>query len=156
MSQPMSDSPDRMGALIRETFRAMIDGVEHQFDDMDLVLSQWLTLRLMASGRIECIGDVNREIGLESGSSTRLVDQLERRGLIKRNRCHEDRRVVEIHLTPRGHSVIAGMQPRLMSFWNDSLSVFSDTERQQLFDLLRRLRNVLVKQSNLADRWDDQ
>ncbi len=70
--------PEAMGALIREIFRAMIDRVEYQFNDMDLVLSQWLALKLIGAGTICCIGDVTRELGLETGASTRLIDQLEK------------------------------------------------------------------------------
>ena len=138
-------SPDRMGALVRETFRAMVDRVEHQFDDTDLVLSQWLTLKLIGSGRIVCIGDVARELGLESGSTTRLVDQLENKGLLMRKRSVTDRRVVKIELTRKGEAIIAEMQPRLVSFWATQLSHFSVEQQELLFILLSRLRDVLVE-----------
>ncbi|QEH80915.1 winged helix DNA-binding protein [Sphingomonas sp. C8-2] len=105
-----------MGGLVRETFRAMVERVEHQFNDTDLVLSQWLTLRLIGSGRIACIGDVVREIGLESGSATRLVDQLENKKLLVRKRSTTDRRVVGIRLTEEGEAVVKSTQPRLVSF----------------------------------------
>ena len=150
LSETKAYSPDQMGALVRETFRAMVDRVEHQFDDVDLILSQWLTLKLVGSGRIGCIGDVNRELGLESGSSTRLVDQLENRGLLVRERSAIDRRVVGISLTEQGGVVIESMQPRLFRFWDEQLSQFSVEEREQLFKLLARLRDSLVTEVGVA------
>jgi len=142
--RPDSRSPDQMGALIRETFRAMVERVEAQFQDTDIALSQWLTLKLIGSGKIGCIGDVNRELGLESGSSTRLVDQLESKGLLSRRRSSTDRRVVGIHLTEAGILVIKAMQPQIEGFWTKQLSVFSSGEQEQLFALLSRLRCGLV------------
>lgn len=141
-----------MGALVRETFRAMVERVEHQFDDTDMNLSQWLTLKLIGSGEISCIGDVNRSLGLESGSSTRLVDQLECKGLLARKRSATDRRVVEIGLTPEGAAILQAVRPRLASFWETQLSIFSETEQDQLFTLLTRLRDRLADEGGPVER----
>lgn len=129
-----------MGALVRDTFRAMVVSVESQFDESELVLSQWLTLKLVATGRIECIGDVNRELGLESGASTRLVDQLQKRGWLTRKRSPVDRRVVTLRLTQQGRALIEIVRPRLLRFWETQLSSFSPEEAEQLFALLSRLQ----------------
>jgi DNA-binding MarR family transcriptional regulator len=133
-----------MGALIRETFRAMIARAEPQFENTDFVFSQWLTLKLIDSGRISCIGDITREVGLESGASTRQVDQLEKRGLLSRRRSTGDRRIVGIGLTGQGAKVVRDMQPRLLHFWQERLAVFTAAEQEQLFSLLSRLRDELV------------
>jgi DNA-binding MarR family transcriptional regulator len=135
--------PEAMGMLLRETFRAMVERVEHQFDDMDLGLSQWLTLKLMGLGKIQCVGDINRELGLTTGASTRLVDQLEAKTFIIRQRSADDRRVVGVALTAEGTAMIEAMQPRLISLWNDQLAVFRAEERAMLFSLLSRLRDGL-------------
>ncbi len=135
--------PEAMGLLLREAFRAMVERLGHQFDNMDLGLSQWLTLKLMGLGTIKCIGDINRELGLTTGASTRLVDQLEGKGLIARQRSETDRRVVEIALTARGDEMIGAMQPRLTLLWKEQLSAFTLEERNQLFSLLLRLRDGL-------------
>ena len=132
-----------MGALIRDIFRAMIARVEYQFVDTDLVLSQWLALKLIGNGSIACIGDVTRELGIESGASTRLVDQLENRGLLTRQRSADDRRIVRIALTEGGAAVIDEMQPRLVQFWREQLNIFSPADLDLLFAMLLRLRNKL-------------
>lgn len=139
--------PETMGALIRETFRAMVARVEHQFDDSDLALSQWLALKLIGAGDIACIGDVNRELGLESGAATRLVDQLENRHLLQRRRSMTDRRVVGIELTQDGAAVIEAMQPRLAAFWREQLGIFSEAEQDMLFAMLSRLRDRLSSET---------
>lgn len=140
-----------MGALVRETFRSMVDQVELQLQATDLNLSQWLTLKLMGQNVISCIGDVSREVGLESGASTRLVDQLEINGLIDRRRCEADRRVVKITLTQSGRKMLARMHPRIAGFWEERLRIFTADERAALFGLLRRLRDDL-KQPPMARR----
>lgn len=135
---------EAMGPLVRETFRAMIEGIEHEFKNSDLIMSQWLALRLLQDGKIRCIGDVDRELGLEGGSSTRLVDQLEKRGLLIRHRSTIDRRVVGIMLTMEGTATIDAMRPTVVRFWRDQLIGFTDAEQTALFGLLSRLRSALT------------
>ena len=139
---------EKMGGLLRETFRAMVEGVSGTFEGTDMVLSQWLALKLIGEGRIVCIGDVSREIGLESGAATRLVDQLESRRLLERRRERADRRVVDIALTQQGRLLLADLHPRFAKFWEARLSIFAASERDMLFQLLLRLRNELSHPSS--------
>jgi DNA-binding MarR family transcriptional regulator len=144
-SRAPEQASEGMGKLVRETFRAMIDCVEPHFDQDELALSQWMTLKLVGSGKITCIGDVTRELGISGGASTRLVDQLERKGLLARTRDRGDRRVVMIALTEQGAATLKAVQPRIGAFWDEQLSIFTAQERQTLFLLLTRLRDSLVR-----------
>ncbi len=121
----------------------MVGRVEHQFAGTDLGLSQWLTLKLTGFGTISCIGDVTRELGLDTGASTRLIDQLENRGLVVRRRSMTDRRVVGVALTQQGEAIVNDMQPHLNRFWKKQLDIFTEDERNLLLDMLTRLRNIL-------------
>lgn len=129
-----------MGSLIRDVYLAMIEAVEKRLVGTDLILSQWLVLQLIDLDRIACIGDVSRELGLDSGASTRLVDQIEMKGLVRRRRSTTDRRVVGLSLTPAGGEMLYAMRPRIDAFWDDRLQGFDTNERNVLIDLLKRLR----------------
>jgi len=122
----------------------MIRRVEHEFDQTDLALSQWMALRLIDTGTIACVGDVCRELGLDSGTSTRLIDQLELKCLIRRQRSGRDRRIVSLFISEAGRELVCAMQPRLRSFWSSHLEIFSAEEKAQLFTLLGRLRERLA------------
>ncbi len=149
-----AQAPEAMGGLIRDTFRAMIKSVEQEFDESEFQLPEWLTLKLIGSGRIKCVGDVSRELGTESGGSTRLVDRLEMRGLLRRQRSQTDRRMVGIILTEDGHKMLHSVQPRLAEFWRQKLSVFTDMETAQLFSLLSRMRMELNSGGPSPDKID--
>lgn len=122
----------------------MARSIEDQFDSGAIALSQWLTLELIQEGRIVCIGDVNRELGLEGGASTRLVDHLEAGELLYRCRSSVDRRVVGITLTAQGEAMIQAKRPRVADFWKRQLTIFSDAERRQLFAMLLQLKGRLI------------
>jgi DNA-binding MarR family transcriptional regulator len=136
-----------IGPLLRDTFRAMLDGLETVFSDSELILSQWLVLKLIGAGDIRCVGDAHRETGIEHGATTRLISTLERRGLVHRNYSAKDRRVVELSLSDSGLFLVSKMKPRLTSFWDEKLHEFSREDEAKLLTLLEKLRDSLTRES---------
>jgi MarR family 2-MHQ and catechol resistance regulon transcriptional repressor len=57
------------------------------------------------------LGELQRRILVSSGGTTFLVDRLEKRGLVARERCASDRRARYAVLTPAGHALIADIFP---------------------------------------------
>ena len=68
-----------------------------------------------------------------------VLDRLEAKGLVARERSTTDRRVVQIALTPEGQAVAARVPPVLADVLNGHLSDFTHDEWQQLLHLLRRM-----------------
>ncbi len=104
-----------------------------------LTFSQWTTLVALHDGRIATAGDLAHNICHDAGSLTRLIDQMEKRGLVTRTRSDKDRRVVTIALTSRGRTLVEALAPKVMDFWNGLLSGFSHGEIDTLIHLLTRL-----------------
>jgi DNA-binding MarR family transcriptional regulator len=80
-----------------------------------------------------------RDLHHDSGAFTRVLDQLEKRGLIRRERSETDRRVVLLHLTPDGRRVVETLLPIVVERLNHALAEFSAAEVATLARLLRRL-----------------
>jgi DNA-binding MarR family transcriptional regulator len=70
---------------------------------------------------------------------TRLLDQLEQRGFVERRRCREDRRVVELKLTPAGRSTVTNLIPVVVNCLNGALTDFTSEEVLLFKDFLHRL-----------------
>ncbi len=79
----------------------------------------------------------------DSGAMTRMVDQLEKRGLLTRTRSKDDRRVVELELTPDGRAMAARLLPRITDLWNGVLKDFSRSEFDTLVGLMAKLVDAL-------------
>jgi MarR family 2-MHQ and catechol resistance regulon transcriptional repressor len=70
---------------------------------------------------------------------TTVVDNLEKQGLVRRERDSKDRRAVRVHLTEAGHEKIAGAFPRHVQAVVADMTVLTREEQEQLGELLRRL-----------------
>lgn len=83
--------------------------------------------------------DLAQKILRTTGNVTLVVDNLERRELVQRERGHEDRRYVKVHLTAAGEALIRSVFPRHADAVATELAVLSTDEHRQLTRLCRRL-----------------
>ncbi len=82
-------------------------------------------------------------ISYDAGAMTRMLDRLEAKGLVRRTRSPDDRRLVNLELTQAGQAAYPRLREISMRVLNHSLRDFTVGEAQQLEDLLRRvLHNV--------------
>jgi DNA-binding MarR family transcriptional regulator len=83
--------------------------------------------------------DLCRGISYDAGAMTRMIDRLESKGLIRRNRRPDDRRVVYIELTEEGSRAFPRMKEISMGVVNRFLRGFSQVEARQLESFLTRM-----------------
>jgi MarR family 2-MHQ and catechol resistance regulon transcriptional repressor len=74
-----------------------------------------------------------------SGNITMVVDNLERRQLVRRERGVEDRRFVTVHLTDAGRRLIARVFPRHAANIVREMADLKATEQEELGRLCRKL-----------------
>ena len=80
-----------------------------------------------------------------NGNVTLVVDHLEKRGLVRRERGSADRRYIKVHLTHPGETLVKGLFPAHAARLAEELSVLTEEEQHELGRLCRRL-NVAVEQ----------
>jgi DNA-binding MarR family transcriptional regulator len=108
----------------------------------DLPLSSYEVLLLLCEsprGRMR-MGDLAEGLLLSRSGLTRLVDRLERRGLVERVRCEEDARGLFAQITPRGREVFQAARPdHLDGVRRHFLSRLEDAELDTLAGIWRHL-----------------
>ena len=83
--------------------------------------------------------DLARKILRTTGNVTLVVDNLERRGLVLRERGGVDRRYVKVTLTSAGEALIGEVFPQHADAVATQLAVLTTDEHRQLTRLCRRL-----------------
>jgi DNA-binding MarR family transcriptional regulator len=84
-------------------------------------------------------GEVADALGADRSTMVRLVDQLERRGLVRRDPHPGDRRTVLPALTAEGRALLERATPLVHASEDEFAGALSSDEREQLADYLRRI-----------------
>ena len=92
------------------------------------------------------LGEVQRRILVSSGGITYLVDRLERRGLVERRECAEDRRARYAALTDEGEALISRIFPEHAACIEQALSGLEHKDKRQALELLRTLGRTAAEQ----------
>lgn len=85
--------------------------------------------------------EIARHIYKTTGNMTTVIDNLEKRGLVVRERGKEDRRYFKIFLTPEGNRFIKKVLPTYEKQVEKVLGRLTPEERDDLVRLCRKLEN---------------
>jgi DNA-binding MarR family transcriptional regulator len=130
---------DSVGYLMRRIMSLVSQGVERELEPAGLTNAQWVPLLKLQMGAASTVAELARECDLDAGSMTRLLDRLEAKGLCRRVRSLEDRRVVNLELTDAGRVAAKEIPVVLCRLQNQLLNGFSEAEWQLLRVFLHRI-----------------
>ncbi|VVN98064.1 MarR family winged helix-turn-helix transcriptional regulator [Pseudomonas fluorescens] len=111
---------------------------------MDLTRSQWQVLaKLSVNEGIHQKGLADM-LDIESITLVRLLDKMQERGLIERRRHPSDRRLSLLFLTAAAHPLLEIMRGLGEQTRSEAMADFSGAERENLIQVLTRMREQLV------------
>jgi len=139
---------ESIGYLMRRIVSTMAQEIELRMEPNGLTNAQWMPLFKLFLGDARTGAELARACEMDAGAMTRLLDRLEGKGLCRRARSPEDRRVVNLELTGEGREAAKAIPEVLSALQNDALAGFTAEEWQTLKSLLRRvLANVQALQT---------
>ena len=128
-----------IGYLLKRAHSLIAERIEPELAQAGLTFTQYVVLihlrdRPAVSATVLC-----ELLCHDSGALTRVLDQLEARDFIQRERSREDRRSVLLQLTERGREALEALLPGVIARLNETLSDFSRSELTELMRLLTKL-----------------
>ena len=133
-------------ALLRTT-----DLVRRHFTDVfgphEITAPQYNVLRILRGAGEDGLPttEVGERLLEHSPGITRMMDRLERRGWVERERCHEDRRRVWCRITAEGLRLLAEADEVVHQADGEAMRGLSESEQRELVRLLGRVREPLLK-----------
>ena len=106
---------------------------------LELSAAQFSVMASLAGEERKSASDLCKGISYDAGAMTRMLDRLEGKGLIRRNRSPEDRRLVHLELTEEGRAAYPRMRELALAVANRFLRGFTKAEARQLESLLTRM-----------------
>ncbi|MFT0171365.1 MarR family winged helix-turn-helix transcriptional regulator [Paraburkholderia mimosarum] len=134
------DLGESVGYLISRVKSTMSNMVtQRAVAELGVTSQQASILFMVATGKCTLAAELAREYGIDASAVTRLVDRLEKRGLLQRVRSSEDRRAVHLALTPEGLAIAARMPAIFRSVTQHLSAGFTPEEVGFLKSMLRRI-----------------
>lgn len=119
----------------------LLRNVRRQDDAMQIGSAQASALSVLVFGGPRTLGDLAAIEMVRPPTMTRIVDGLEKAGLVQRKRSAEDRRKVELLATPRGVRLVEAGRARRIAILGQALRGLSDAE----FSVVERAMPVLQR-----------
>ena len=94
-----------LGMKLRDGNAVFNRALREKLAQHDITFSQYQHLRQLWQQDGLAQVELSRRIGIETASSTAVIDQLEKSGFIRRNRDSADRRRIIVHLTGSGRAL---------------------------------------------------
>ena len=135
-----------VGALlsrVRVEMLATLDNelaADKRLAPLELSAAQFIIIANLAGAQEpRSASDLCKGISYDAGAMTRMLDRLESKGLIRRNRSPHDRRLMHLELTEEGRAAYPRMREISMAVANRFLRGFTKTEARQLEGMLTRM-----------------
>jgi DNA-binding MarR family transcriptional regulator len=127
-----------IGRLIGRVRAKLFEALDKELAPYDISAAQYVILVGLADG-VDSASGLCKGASYDPGAMTRMIDRLERKGLVQRVRCPDDRRVVKLALTKEGKAVYPKIVASAAKVTNRKLEGFTKVEAQQFESLLQRL-----------------
>lgn len=130
-------------AAIRRIIRA-VDLRSRQLLEQAGVTGPQLSVLQLAGHRAEAsASEISNALHLSRSTITGILNRLESRGLIKRNRNQRDRRGNFIEVTPAGRDLLSSAPPLMQDQFRRRLADLHDWEQTAILAALQRLASMM-------------
>ena len=126
-----------LGALRRARARLSED------PQAQLTLSQYLLVAPLLDAPTRSVGELAANAGVASPTATRMLDGLERDGIIRREVAAHDRRCTALRLTPAGRRKARAERDRYHAKAAELFAGFDAAEREHAERVLDRLADLI-------------
>jgi MarR family multiple antibiotic resistance transcriptional regulator len=128
-----------VGHLIGRARSALLTGLDGELEPFGLTGAQFAVLKNVADGVAETAADLCRTMHYDTGSMTRMLDRLEEKAVLRRERCTQDRRVVYLRITDTGNELLPQLRAAAVHVLSRHLAGFSPEEVERLKQYLVRM-----------------
>ena len=128
-----------VGAFIGQARRTIVEAIDQKLAPLDISHAQWFVVMLLGDGTAATAAELCKLVVYNPGAMTRLLDRLEKKGVLRRVRIRGDRRSVRLELTAEGRRLYPRILQALVEVFNRLLRGFSERDVRQLEDLLKRM-----------------
>ena len=156
----MIDDETRMTSNNADTVMKSIRRIAHAIDirskrigrQTGLTIPQIVVLQAVSDQGALTTAAISRQANLSPATTVTILDKLEAKGLIERNRSSEDRRKVQAVLTQAGSATLSSAPSLFAEGFASEFAAFSTSEQKAIVMSFLRVADLLDPQDDPAAR----
>jgi DNA-binding MarR family transcriptional regulator len=140
--QPLANLEQEVFLSLLRTADELDQGLAELLKPFALTPTQYNVLRILrgAGGRGLACHEIGERMLTHDPDVTRLLDRLERRGLLERHREPQDRRIITTRIAPAGLTLLATLDAPVADLHLRQLAHLDEEPLRALLALLERVR----------------
>ena len=124
---------------LMQTSKAIQDCIKAEMMANKLNITEFSVLEVLYFKGKQTIQQIGKSILVSSGSMTYVIDKLEKKGLLNRIDCPNDRRVIHVVLTEDGMSFMKKIMPKHRDLIDNMFVDLTDQESEIMVKLLKKV-----------------
>ena len=156
----LMETYDQVLVSLRQIIRAIDLHSKKLERESGLTGPQLLVMQLIGTHGEITSGVIAREVSLSQATVTSILDRLERKGLLKRERCTYDKRKVMVSLTDEGGKALESAPTLMQESFIRAFSQLEDWEQSLILSSLQRVSDMMnatdLDAAPLLDTTDEQ
>jgi len=146
MSKQKFESILKIIDLSRNFNKSMRHKFHHLMQDSDLTFPQLSVISMLEKHGEQKVSELSLKIGLSDSTVSGILDRLEQKDIIKRERTKDDRRVVKISLTGKSKELCNDFRRKREEYFTRLLKKLSEEEIKDIIKGLEILNRVLAEE----------
>ena len=144
-SRPFPTVPDEAAVSILRTADRIRRHLTAVVTPAGITLQQYNVLRILAGSAPEPLPtlEIAERMIEATPAITGLLDRLEQKGLVRRERCPSDRRLVHCWISQGGTDLLDELNPRMSTAADEAMRMMPEADQKRLIRSLERVRDGL-------------
>lgn len=129
----------KLFVVLSKAYRSLMDRAVKDMKSHGLSSAEFMVLEVLYHRTRIPLQQIGEKILVTSGSITYNIDKLEKKGLLKRVPCSEDRRVTYAEITEEGRALFDEIFPKHVATLHEMMGGLDTAEKEQAIGMLKRL-----------------
>ena len=146
MSKPKFESISKIINLTRNFNKSMRHKFHHYVQDSGFTLPQLSVISMLDKHGEQKVSELSLKMGLSDSTVSGILDRLEQKDIINRERTKDDRRVVKISLTGKSKEFCNNFHRKKEEYFTQLLKKLSEQEIEDIIKGLEILNRVIAEE----------
>jgi len=146
MSRQKFESVSKIIDLTRNFNKSMRHKFYHSMHDSGFTLPQLSVISMLEKHGEQKVSELSLKMGLSDSTVSGILDRLEQKDILKRERTKDDRRVVKISLTGKSQKFCKDFRRKKEKYFTQLLKNLSEQEIKDIIKGLEILNHALAEE----------